>query len=205
MGNQYKQLTLKERYHIEAMSKLGFSARKIATKIKRGNKTVSRELSRIDDFVYCAEKANSQAESKRRLAAKLTKCSESLKQTVRSSLVLGFSPEQIAGRMRLEAVAEPVSCNTIYHLVKRESWQRLRARKGKRYKQRQGSEAGAKLIPGRVDISERPSNVDDKVDIGHWEADTVYGQDGYFVTLVERVSKSGQPHECLKFAQLQSC
>ena len=30
---------------------------------------------------------------------------------------------------------------------------------------------------------------DEKQENGHWEADTVYGQDGYFVTLVERVSK----------------
>ena len=48
---------------------------------------------------------------------------------------------------------------------------------------------GAKLIPNRVNIDERPAIVDEKQKIGHWEADTVYGQDGYFVTLVERVSK----------------
>jgi IS30 family transposase len=44
-------------------------------------------------------------------------------------------------------------------------------------------------MPNRVDISERPSSVDDKQEVGHWEADTVYGQGGYLVTLVERVSK----------------
>lgn len=32
--------------------------------------------------------------------------------------------------------------------------------------------------------------MDLKEEIGHWEGDTVYGQDGYFVTLVERVSKA---------------
>jgi IS30 family transposase len=39
-----------------------------------------------------------------------------------------------------------------------------------------------------MDMSERPSSVDNKQKVGHWEADTVYGQDGY-LTLVERVSK----------------
>ncbi|MCF1438161.1 MAG: helix-turn-helix domain-containing protein [Shewanella sp.] len=46
MGNQYKPLTLKQRYHIETLSKLGFSARKIAIEIPRGNKTIARELKR---------------------------------------------------------------------------------------------------------------------------------------------------------------
>ncbi|MFT6949076.1 MAG: hypothetical protein ACJAUL_000197 [Paraglaciecola sp.] len=40
-----------------------------------------------------------------------------------------------------------------------------------------------------MDMSKRPSSVDNKQEVGHWEADTVYGQDGYWVTLVERVSK----------------
>ncbi len=49
--------------------------------------------------------------------------------------------------------------------------------------------AGAHLIPNRVDIDQRPKQVDDKQEIGHWEGDTVYGQYGYLVTLTERVSK----------------
>lgn len=134
MGNQYKQLTLKERYHIEALSKLGFSARKIASEIKRGNKTVSIELKRCNCSVYCAEIANEQAQDKRRTSAKFSKSTETLKQSVRSALLLSLSPEQIAGRMKYEAVAEAVSCNTIYNLVKRERWQHLLTRKGKRYK-----------------------------------------------------------------------
>ena len=63
------------------------------------------------------------------------------------------------------------------------------ARKGKPYKQRQGVEAGAHLIPERIDMSERPAHVDENIEFGHWEGDTVYGQDGYLVTLVERRSK----------------
>lgn len=63
------------------------------------------------------------------------------------------------------------------------------ARKGKKYKQRKGVEAGARLILNRVDISQRPAIVDDNSEIGHWEGDTVYGQDVNLVTMVERVSK----------------
>lgn len=189
MGNQYKQLTLKERYQIEAFSKLEFSARSIASKLGRSNKTISNELARCAIYQYCAEAAHHEALNKRSLADKSFKCTQAHKDIVKKSLVLGFSPEQIAGRMKTENIVNPISCGTIYHFIKRESLQHFLARKGKPYKKRKGIEAGAKLIPARVDISERPSNVDDKTDIGHWEGDTVYGQDGYLVTLVERVSK----------------
>jgi transposase, IS30 family len=112
---------------------------------------------------------------RRRDAAKYHKCSAILKEVIRPLLVLGLSPEQIAGRMNIETVSNYLSCNAIYTLVKREQWQHLLARKGKAYKKRQGVEAGAKLIPGRVDIRERPSSVDDKIELGHWGGDTVYG------------------------------
>ncbi|MGF1807856.1 IS30 family transposase, partial [Aliivibrio sifiae] len=82
-----------------------------------------------------------------------------------------------------------ISCSTIYNLTKREYWRTLLPRKGKIYKQRKGTEAGAKLIPNRIDISQRPSIVNENAEIGHWEGDTVYGQNGYLVTMVERVSK----------------
>jgi len=42
MNNQNKQLALKERYQIEGLNELGFSARAIAIKMKRGNKTIAR-------------------------------------------------------------------------------------------------------------------------------------------------------------------
>ena len=189
MVNQYKQLTLKERYHIEAFCKLGFSARTMAGELGRSNKTISNELARCPSKAYCAEAAHQHMLECRSNAAKSSKCSTISKKTVRSLLVFGLSPEQIAGRMEAEEIANHLSCSTVYNLVKREKWQHLLARKGKAYKKRKGVEAGAKLIPGRVDISERPSSVDDKIEIGHWEGDTVYGQDGYLVTLVERVSK----------------
>ena len=62
---------------------------------------------------------------------------------------------------------------------------------GKKYNKRKGVNAGRGLIPGRVDISERPEIVDAKSRIGDWEADTVIGANhkGAIVSLVERHSK----------------
>jgi IS30 family transposase len=42
-------------------------------------------------------------------------------------------------------------------------------------------------IKGNRRIKQLEANL--KEEVGHWEGDTVYGQDGYLVTLTERVSK----------------
>ncbi|EDP99954.1 IS30 family transposase [Shewanella benthica] len=103
MATQYKQLTLKERYQIETLSKLEFSARKMALKLERGNKTIAEELARCLKQRYGTETAHRFADEKRRSAAKHSKCTEMHKKTINTSLLLGLSPEQIAGRMKAEA------------------------------------------------------------------------------------------------------
>jgi len=45
------------------------------------------------------------------------------------------------------------------------------------------------MIPGQVDISERPKIVEGRTRLGDWEGDTVHGQDATLVTLVERKSR----------------
>ena len=47
------------------------------------------------------------------------------------------------------------------------------------------------MIPGRVDIEERPAVVEEKSRIGDWEADTIIGagHQGALVSLVDRASK----------------
>ena len=189
MNNQYKQLTLNERYQIEGLNELGFSARTIATKMNRSNKTIARELRRCPNSEYCAKTAHTHSTTIRTQARKFTKRSQELIDKVEGSLKLNFSPEQIAGRLARETPTLKVCCNTIYSIVYKQGWRQKLARKGKPYKPRKGAMAGAHLIPNRVDIDQRPKDVDDKQEIGHWEGDTVYGQDGYFVTLTERVTK----------------
>lgn len=190
MGQQYNQLTLKERYQIQALKELSISAREIGRRLGRSNRTISSELSRLPKGEYCAELAQQNYETKVHSAAKSTKVNQKVEDIVNDALKIDFSPEQIAGRMALEHAKLAVSFQTIYRLIKRRDWRSRLPRGGKPYRPRKDCEAGAKLIPNRVDIDERPAHVDLKEEVGHWEGDTVYGQDGYFVTLVERVSKA---------------
>ncbi|MCL1125339.1 helix-turn-helix domain-containing protein, partial [Shewanella surugensis] len=57
MKNQYKQLTLKERYQIETLNKRNLSGRSIAKHLKRSNKAISNELQRCVHGHYCGETA----------------------------------------------------------------------------------------------------------------------------------------------------
>ncbi|MEZ9819202.1 helix-turn-helix domain-containing protein, partial [Shewanella sp. 10N.286.45.A1] len=62
---QYKQLTLKERYQIETLLNMGFTARKIAIKLTRSNKTISIEIMRCKLGHYNAEIAHRDALARR--------------------------------------------------------------------------------------------------------------------------------------------
>jgi IS30 family transposase len=73
MNNQYKQLTLKERYQIEGLNVLKVSARTIVTKMERSNKTIARELRRYLTSKYCAKAAHAHASTVRVQARKIRK------------------------------------------------------------------------------------------------------------------------------------
>jgi len=189
MGTLYNQLTLDERYQIQALSKLDFSARKIARRLHRSNKTISKELHRCPLGSYCAKTAHRNADVKKRNATKKHLCTNDVIKQIDWLLGFDLTPEQIAGRMKLEDCTQSVSRQSVYRYIAYKQWRHRLPRKGKRYHQRKGVEAGVHLIPHRIDIDDRPAIVDENSEVGHWEGDTVYGQDGYFVTLVERVSK----------------
>ncbi len=64
----------------------------------------------------------------------------------------------------------------------------LLRRRGKKPNWRGGRHSGRGHIPGRVDISERPAEVERKERVGDWEADTIIGRghSGAVVSLVDR-------------------
>jgi IS30 family transposase len=62
---------------------------------------------------------------------------------------------------------------------------------GKKYNKKGAYPAGRGCIPGRVDIKERPSIVEEKIRFGDLELDTMIGanHEGVIVTIVDRSSK----------------
>ena len=111
-------------------------------------------------------------------------------------LKLRWSPEQIAGRSKIEA-PEPVSHEYVYSMLYRDKKRggrlyRLLKRFRKR-KQRFGARAypPGPIIPNRVGIEHRPAIVDTRTRLGDCEGDLIVGyrQSGYVLSLIDRKSK----------------
>jgi IS30 family transposase len=103
-----------------------------------------------------------------------------------------WSPEQVAGHLaRTGQLA--ISHETIYRHVWRDKKQggllytHLRGAR-KRRRKRYGSYDSRGRLAGKRMISERPAEIEQRREVGHWEADTVMGAGtrDCVVTLVER-------------------
>ena len=110
---KYHHLTQLERYQIEAGISLGLSINQIAKQIKRHRSTVFRELRRnghISREGYSALYSQQQYKDRREKSKKKLIIKGSLKKYIDNRLKLQWSPEQIAGRRKLEGVDCHVKC-----------------------------------------------------------------------------------------------
>jgi len=201
MNNQnkhYQQLTQEPRYQIFALRKAGMSLRAIAQELGVHFSTVSRELRRnVTGEGYNPQVAHQLSDSRRRAAQKAHKRSGKTDLIIKKSLALGWSPEAISQRLKLETqLPEQLSHSTIYRRIEEDRQRggmlycRLPRFGKRRWKGgKRNNKAGVKVIPDRVDIAKRPPVVDKRERIGDWEGDTVHGQNAYLVTLVDRTSR----------------
>lgn len=111
----------------------------------------------------------------------------------------GWTPEEISGRLPREFPEDPamrVCSETLYAWIyskdqrHRELWQYLpRARKRRR--RRGGRRTHCDRFKWRTSIHDRPAVVEDRLEFGHWESDSVLGAPGTGAlhTTVERASR----------------
>ena len=201
VGDRY--LRFEEREEIMRLQASGLGVRAIAREIRRHPSTVSRELKRaVGVRGYRASMAQTHADRGRRgprnakLATNLR-----LRREVQDRLERHDSPEQIAGKLKLDFPDEPemwVSAETIYQSLyvqargglNRELTAYLRTGRSMRQPRRTPGQRRTR-IPGMVMISERPPEVEDRAIPGHWEGDLIMGSkasDSSVGTLVERTT-----------------
>jgi len=195
---QYHQITSEERYAIAALRRQGLSVRSIARDLARAPSTISREVARnrrSHDGGYRAFSACERTSARRRRSRRNERVTAEAWELVERYLRLDWSPEQVAGFLRTQGLLR-ISHETIYVHVWREKraggelWRHLR-QAGKRRRKRYGAYDSRGRLAGKRHISERPADVETREVVGHWEIDTVKGDDQArhsVVTLVDRAT-----------------
>lgn len=186
-------LILQERQTIARLWKQRRSKLEIAHILGRSRSTVTRELKRnMSRNGYRPREAHRMAAQRRQRCRRPNKMSEPvLESYVKEKLELRWSPDQIAGRSKLDFSrkrAGQVSRQTIYRWIDQQGnegdhW-RLLLRRGGPRPQKGGH------LKGCVSIQGRPTIVDRRQRYGDWEGDTVVGpmhRNG-LLTAVERKS-----------------
>lgn len=199
---KYTHLSLEEREKLYALKEQGISLQKIGKKLGRSAGTLSRELRRNAKYgaayIPCrAQKLSDKRGWKQRYKAPLKNPLVFL--YVRKHLREdNWSPDEIAGRLPLDHPGQSVSYETIYRYVysrkmrRYQYWQYLtlgrRKRMGKGGRRVRNAYQGK--IPGSISIDVRPHEVEERIEVGHWETDNVIGKQGgksALSTTVERI------------------
>jgi IS30 family transposase len=195
--SQYQQLSQEERYTIAALSQSHKSQADIARALGRSPSTISREMDRNRTRYgqgYKAEKAHSYATARRRRERRGSQFSPDQWATVLRLIRYDFSPEEASNIIR-EHCDFTISHETIYQYILYDKkhggslYKHLRIMP-KRRRKRYNSHDSRGILPGKRHISTRPTAVELRQELGHWEGDTVIGSDRHhcIVTLVERKS-----------------
>lgn len=204
MSKNYKQLSLEQRYQIEALIKAGISQKLIAKQLGVNASTISRELMRNTARrgrtagEYHASIAERKAVNRHKGKPKRVKFTDQIKHTVSRYLIHDrWSPELISNC----APGIPLSHEWIYqwiwkckHSNTAESLQYKDLykylRHGRRKRKRGNKKDNRGVIANRTPISERPSIVAKRKRLGDIEVDLMMGKNhkGALLVMTDRAS-----------------
>jgi transposase, IS30 family len=171
---------------------------------RNGSLVFNRDGQKV--FVYIAISAQAKADERQCHCAhnKQTLKNSNVYQYVTKHLAEGWSPEQIEGRLKkVDHPGDPhwqITHQTIYAWIYSQPknelgkywWEYLRKKQKKRKKQT-GRMVHRSHIADRISISKRPDTVNNRVEFGHWEGDSIEGKPGLnqagLHTEVERMSR----------------
>jgi transposase, IS30 family len=170
---------------------LWITIREVARRLVRSPSSISEELKRNQvDGLYGSIKAHQAAEARKRNShQKYLLCQHpTLLGFVLEKLKLGWSPQQISGRLKKEIregvrpKREYINHESIYQFLydpeqqDEKLWEYLPRGHQKR-RRWLGRRSRSAKIPNRVSIRHRPGEIDHREEFGHWEGDTIVGED----------------------------
>ncbi len=169
----------------------------IAKNIGVHKSTISREIKRNSKSknIYNPEYASIKCFSRHKYKNKAIKINNIVEKYIRRHLIKDYSPEQIAGRLKIDKNIN-ISHEAIYKFIYKNKsfggklYLNL-PHKMKKYNKKDSSYNSRGIIIDRVSIFKRPKIVEKKSRIGDFEVDTIIGKyhQGAIVSIVDRKSK----------------
>lgn len=205
MGTYYGQLSPEERLEISRLKRNGLSDWQIGGRLGRSRSTIWREVNRNKqtDGWYCPIHAGFVTRQRRQHDSRYKLSRQpALRNAVETRLAMGWSPEQIAGRLTFEDNGLVISHESIYRYIHRpgkhaSSWHHYLIRKRK--KRGWGKHRSIDdRIKNRVSIADRSEKANNRTEPGHWEADFMSFAKGEPSLLVLAERSSRYIRICLK-------
>ena len=193
----YNHLTSEERDQIAVWKAEGQSCSKIAVRLGRHKSSISREINRNknDKEQYLSSFAQQKCEERIRKAHKRERIEDcEVKQYVEEKIKLGWSPDIISGRLEIDLSGKSISHECIYQYIyndKPELGLFLPRGNVKRKPKSSLRKSKKTKIPNRTPLSERPKEVEERKEFGHYEADSIVSRASKFAlnVVVERKSR----------------
>lgn len=207
MDKQYQQLTIEEREKIQDGVWDKKSVREIAFSVNRSPSTISRELKRNVFGLYgkyIPRLAQERAKLKIQLRGQRPRLKDKfIRKYVVAKLKADYSPEQIVGRLKIEYPEYQISHEAVYQYIYAQYHRRgygrcigqdLRIYLKRHHKARRPKHISFKpekgSISNRIPIDDRPETVNQRIEYGHWEGDSMVSRKSSvgLNTIVERKS-----------------
>jgi IS30 family transposase len=188
---KFRRITKAGRVLIAQWKNQGYSNKRIANLLGRSVSSIGREIKRNSFqgkesrfYEPLHAQGRTEARKKRAWEAKHPLKNVKVYAYTLEKLRQGWSPEQIAGRLRYDHPKDKswwICHETIYRFVyhpknKDQAWWEYLRRKQKKRRKQRGRKAHRVGIPDRVSIHQRPRVVDRRKQIGHWEGDSLVGK-----------------------------
>ena len=221
-------ITYEERCKIEFMIKKKYTMQEMSEELGRNKSIISREINRHCDIkwnydtgirkkVYSAVVAQGKYEYSKKKAGRKSKLSRGLKQFIEDKILIEkWSPEEVAGYIKVNDIKFEIqpSFQLIYYWIEKKKLNISslelvhKAKLEKKNKRNEKLEKKAKHE--EKSILNRPKEIDENNEFGHWEIDCVERaktSKKTYMTLLERLTKKyiviemlEHTNECVKEA-----
>src|SRR5579864_7430144 len=170
----YQHLNQEERDQLAVFRSQGMKLREIGQRLGRSFSSLSRELRRNQSasgyYPHTAQKKATHRASLGHRSARLK--NPALRLAVEAGIRRGWSPELISGRLKRTRPDLPsISVESIYQWLYQERKTLVRYLACRHWHRHQYRYRRRRKIPGRISVRERPVQIQDRSEPGHWETD----------------------------------